>query len=149
MVDGTALDGLRGQIDEHSGLLVTNPFNLVSRDRHLFEASDRTTEVRLVDSFPSAAGISLPAEFALGRERSRALFAGSRVSLGDFLTFAGETRLGHAGAIATGAFRTALAAIGFSFVCITFAGPLILNHGATRARRQRRCCSDIFSPHNS
>jgi hypothetical protein len=91
----------------------------------------------LVDGLFGATNIPLPAEFALGRGRSSTLFARTRFGLGQFLPFAGETRLGHVHASATGALRTTLTAESFSFVCISFARPFVLGHGATRARRQR------------
>ena len=104
----------------------------------LFGICKQAAAAGLVNSLFRAAGISLPAEFALGRESSSTLFARPRFGLSDFLSFAGEARLGHAHASATGAFRTTLAAVSFSFVGISFAGPLVLDHGATGARRRRR-----------
>ncbi len=90
-----------------------------------------------VNGLFSPAAISFPAEFALGRESASALFARTWFSPGEFLPFAGEARLGHAHASATGAFRTTLTAVSFSFVCISFTGPLVLNHCATGAGRKR------------
>ena len=125
-----------------------------ARPRDLFEFCNRTAAAGFVNGLLGAAGISLPAEFALGRERSRTLFARSGFGPGEFLPFAGEARLGDAPANATGAFRTSLAAISLSFVCISFSGPLVLDYCATGARRQRgRCvcrgggCSFFFNLH--
>jgi hypothetical protein len=33
-------------------------------------------------------------------------------------------------------------------VCISFTRPFVLDHSATRARRQRGCCTNIFFVHN-
>ena len=114
---------------------------------NLFEAGNCAAAVGFVNGFLSPAGISRPAEFALGRKSARALFARSCFGLGELLPLAGETRLNDT-ATAAAAFRAALAAIRLSFVCISFARPLILNHGATRACRQRSSCTVFFLFHN-
>jgi hypothetical protein len=110
-------------------------FGEIKSLRDLFEFCKQAAAAGLVNRLFRAAVISLPAEFAVGRERSSTLFARAWFGLSDFLSFAGEAGLGHAHASATGAFRTTLAAVAFSFVCISFAGPLIFDHCATGARR--------------
>ena len=91
----------------------------------------------LINCLLGAAGISLPAEFTLGRERTCTLFAWSCFGSREFLSFTGESRLLNAAASTAGTFGTTLATVSFSYVCITFPGPLVLNHGATGARRHR------------
>src|SRR4030095_10779318 len=91
----------------------------------------------LINGLFSAAGISRPAEFALGRESSSTLFARTWFGLSEFLSFAGEARLGHAHPSGAGAFRETRAAVTVSLVCIYFAGPLVFDYCATGARRQR------------
>jgi hypothetical protein len=99
----------------------------------LFRRCKHAAAAGLVNSLFCALGISFPAEFALGHEGASPLFAGAWFRLSEFLSFAGEARLGHAHASANGAFRATLAAVSFSFMCITFAGPFVLGHGATGA----------------
>src|ERR1043166_1228133 len=113
-------------------------FSLVIMRPHLFWFCTRAAEVGFVNGLFSAEGIPLSAQFALGRERARALFARSWFSPRQFLPFARESRLGHFLAGAAGAFRATLAAVTFSFVGISFTGPLVLNHPATGARWQGR-----------
>lgn len=116
-------------------LLIHSTRVLAPRPGSLFEVCNIRAAVGFVNRLSRAAGVSLPAEFALGRERPRSLFIRSCFGPREFLPFAREARMGHAGASAAGPFRTALTAICFSFVCISFAGPLILNHCTTGARR--------------
>ena len=117
--------------------------------RDLFGFCKQAAAAGLVNRLFRAAGISLPAEFASGRERSSTLFARAWFGLSDFLSFAGEARLGHAHASATGAFRTTLAAVAFAFVCISFAGPLVFDQSATGSRPAASGCAlrpPAFSP---
>jgi hypothetical protein len=103
----------------------------------LCEVSNRAAAVGFINGFSSAAGISLAAELALGRKSSSALLTRSYFGLRAFLAFPREAWLGKAAASTAGTFRTTLAAKGFSLMGIAFAGPLILNHCTTRARRLR------------
>ena len=59
-----------------------------AKDLHGFV--NRAAAFRLVNGLSSAAGISLPAEFALGRKRARTLFARSWFGTGEFLAFTGK-----------------------------------------------------------
>ena len=104
--------------------------------------------VRVVNSLSGAPDVPLPAEFTLGRKSPRSLFSRPYFGPCKFLSFAAEALVGQAAASATGAFSTTLAAIGFSFVRISFARPLVLGHGATGARRQRGCCNNVVFLHN-
>ena len=88
-----------------------------------------------VDGLCSAEGVSLAAQFATRRGRACALFARSWFGFREFLALAGETGMSHFGASAASAFRATLAAVGLSFVGVSFARPLVLNHAATGARR--------------
>jgi hypothetical protein len=108
-----------------------------SEIRDLFRSFKHGAAAGLVDAVFRAARIPLSTEFALGCESSSALFARAWFRLSGLLSFAGEARLGHVHASATGGFRTTLAAEGFSCVCISFPGPLVLDHFATGARVQR------------
>lgn len=107
--------------------------NISGNERNRKNANSSVTSDGFVDGFCSATGISLPAEFALGRRRARTLFAGSRLGPGEFLALARKTGIGHVPASAAGVFGATLAAVGLVFVGIPFTGPLILNHAATGA----------------
>src|ERR1051326_6246992 len=69
----------------------------------LFRFCSRAAAAGFVNCLFSAAGISLAAQLALGRERARTLFARPRFGLGKVLAFGGEAQVGHAAASAAGA----------------------------------------------
>src|SRR3954464_13097996 len=90
-----------------------------------------TALAALIQGFGGADAIAFAAEFTFWGRGAGALFAGTRLGLRQFLATTGETGFADGDAGASGAFGAALAAVGFAFVGVAFARPLVLLHSAT------------------
>jgi hypothetical protein len=108
----------------------------------------------LIQGFGGADAISFAAQFALRGGGAGALLAGTRLGFCQFLAPTGEAGFADGDAGATGAFGATLATVGFAFVGVAFARPLVLLHSAPGTRRRRNrfpqtSASFFFRFHNA